>query len=86
MTNVTYLRFAFAGDARRGIAGRALDDGILRALWLTPDEIRRRASRHRSPLVMRCVDDYLPASASARLLYTHPSALSARGRSGARSR
>jgi hypothetical protein len=38
---------------------RALDTGIIRAVWLTPQEIRRDAARHRSPLVMRCIDDYL---------------------------
>jgi 8-oxo-dGTP pyrophosphatase MutT (NUDIX family) len=36
---VTYLRFAFAGDSGEQIAGRALDDGIVRAFWMTPDEI-----------------------------------------------
>jgi hypothetical protein len=41
------------------IAGRALDDGIVRTLWLSPDEIRASAARHRSPLVLRCMEDYL---------------------------
>jgi len=31
----------------------------VRAAWLTPDEMRREPARHRSPLVMRCVEDYL---------------------------
>jgi 8-oxo-dGTP pyrophosphatase MutT (NUDIX family) len=57
--DVTYLRFAFTGELTAHDAGRALDEGIIRAAWLTPDEIRRDASRHRSPLVMRCIDDYL---------------------------
>ena len=39
--------------------GQALDAGILRAVWMTPDEIRSRADRHRSPLVSQCIDDYL---------------------------
>ena len=26
---------------------------------LAPEEIRAVAARHRSPLVMRCIDDYL---------------------------
>jgi hypothetical protein len=30
----------------------------VRTLWLTPDELRAQAARHRSPLVMRCVDDH----------------------------
>jgi hypothetical protein len=38
---------------------RTLDQGILRAVWLTPDEIRARQTRHRSPLVLQCVEDHL---------------------------
>ena len=57
--DVTYLRFAFTGELTAHDAGRALDEGIVRAAWFTPDEIRRDSSRHRSPLVMRCVEDYL---------------------------
>ena len=57
--NVTYLRFAFTGEITAHEAGRALDREIIRAVWLAPEEIRREAPRHRSPLVMRCVDDYL---------------------------
>ncbi len=57
--NVTYLRFAFTGEITGHDATRALDTGIVRAAWLTPDEIRREPARHRSPLVMRCIDDYL---------------------------
>jgi 8-oxo-dGTP pyrophosphatase MutT (NUDIX family) len=56
---VTYIRFAFTGEITGHDAGRGLDTGIVRAAWLTPDEIRREAGRHRSPLVMRCIDDYL---------------------------
>ena len=56
---VTYLRFAFTGEITGQEADRALDEGIIHAVWMAPDEIRRDASRHRSPLVMRCIDDYL---------------------------
>ena len=35
-----------------------LDTGIVRTLWMTPDEMRASAARHRSPLVMRCIDDH----------------------------
>jgi 8-oxo-dGTP pyrophosphatase MutT (NUDIX family) len=54
-----FLRFAFLADATRHHPGRALDPGIRRALWLTPDELHHEAARHRSPLVQRCVDDAL---------------------------
>jgi ADP-ribose pyrophosphatase YjhB (NUDIX family) len=57
--DVTYLRFAFAGEVGPRDAGRALDRGIVRTLWMTGDEVRASRSRHRSPLVLRCVEDYL---------------------------
>lgn len=73
---VTYLRFAFCGELGAHDPGRALDDGILRALWLTPEEIAARAAEHRSPLVQRCVDDYLAGMRyPLDLLFTHASAV-----------
>jgi 8-oxo-dGTP pyrophosphatase MutT (NUDIX family) len=57
--DVTYLRFAFTGSLSAPHPGRTLDTGILRALWMPVDEIRACRDRHRSPLLMRCVDDYL---------------------------
>src|ERR1700675_187180 len=55
--NVTYLRFAFAGRLGTHHPDRTLDTGIVRALWLTAAEIRASRSRHRSPLVVRCMED-----------------------------
>lgn len=57
--DITYLRFAFAGELGRHEAGRVLDDGILRAVWMTPAEIEATRARHRSPLVGQCVQDFL---------------------------
>lgn len=48
-SGATYLRFAFCGRAGERIAHRALDDGIVRTLWLTADELRACEARHRSP-------------------------------------
>jgi len=56
---ITYLRFAFTGRISRHEPGQSLDRGIVRALWLTPEEIRAERARHRSPQVERCLDDYL---------------------------
>jgi 8-oxo-dGTP pyrophosphatase MutT (NUDIX family) len=58
-TDITYLRFAFCGALGAFDAERTLDTGIVRTLWLTPDEIRRSADRHRSPLLVQCMEDYL---------------------------
>jgi ADP-ribose pyrophosphatase YjhB (NUDIX family) len=55
----TYLRFAFCGQVGEREPGRALDTGIVRAVWMTPAEIRASQARHRSPLLVRCMDDYL---------------------------
>jgi hypothetical protein len=56
---VTYLRFAFTGRVQKHESQRPLDNGIRQTLWLTLDEIRAQAHRHRSPQVQRCIDDYL---------------------------
>ena len=55
----TYLRFAFCGTLGEPEPGRALDEGIVRTLWLSPEEIRASRERHRSPLLLRCMEDYL---------------------------
>lgn len=69
----TYLRFAFTGTLGDRIAGRALDRGIVRTLWLTPQEIDDRRADWRSPLVGRCVQDYLAGRRyPMNLLYAHP--------------
>ena len=56
---VTYLRFAFRGRVGAPVAGRTLDDGIVRTLWLTPQEVEASRPLHRSPLVWSCVQDHL---------------------------
>jgi ADP-ribose pyrophosphatase YjhB (NUDIX family) len=57
--DLSYLRFAFAGRIVAHDPGRALDEGILAAHWLTLDEIRALAAQHRSLLVLRCIEDWL---------------------------
>ena len=57
--DITYLRFAFCGELGAFDAQRTLDTGIVRTLWMTPEELRASVDRHRSPLVMRCIDDHL---------------------------
>jgi 8-oxo-dGTP pyrophosphatase MutT (NUDIX family) len=57
--DITYLRFAFAGTLGIEETGRKLDTGILRAVWMTPEEIEASQERHRSPLIWQCVQDYL---------------------------
>ena len=54
-----FVRFTFGAVPVRHHADRALDDGILRALWLTRDEIAAESARLRSPMVLASVDDWL---------------------------
>ena len=57
--DITYLRFAFAGQLGAHDPARQLDTGILRAVWMSVAEIEASAERHRSPLILQCVRDYL---------------------------
>ena len=54
----TFVRFAFAARAVQPVPGRTLDSEIVDASWLGYDEIVARRAEHRSPLVLRCIDDY----------------------------
>ena len=54
----SFLRFTFCGDVVDHRPRQPLDKGIVRALWLSRDELLAQSSRLRSPLVMRCIDDY----------------------------
>ena len=69
--DVTYLRVAFAGRVTEQLQERSLDQGIQQALWLSRDELRQRATELRSPLVLRCIDDYLSGNRYPLELLTH---------------
>jgi 8-oxo-dGTP pyrophosphatase MutT (NUDIX family) len=74
----TYLRFAFCGPAGEPLAGRALDQGIVRTLWMTPDEVLASRDRHRSPLVARCIADHAAGRRyPLELVFTDPSVYAA---------
>ncbi len=57
--DITYLRLAYGGTVGDELPGLALDTGIVRTLWLTVEEVRAGTARHRSPLVLQCVEDHL---------------------------
>lgn len=57
--NRTFLRVAFCGHCDDFQANQALDDGIVKAVWMTRDELLEAKDKLRSPMVMRCIDDYL---------------------------
>ena len=56
--DVTFLRFCFTGKVE-GTVDRALDKEIVRLHWLTPAQLEARKADHRSPLVQKCVADFL---------------------------
>lgn len=58
-SSATYLRACFSGSCHNHEPSRALDTGILRAVWMTRAELCENTARLRSPMVMRCIDDYL---------------------------
>ncbi|MBA3562749.1 MAG: NUDIX hydrolase [Gammaproteobacteria bacterium] len=57
--NRSFLRIAYCGSCRDRDPEQPLDEGILRSVWLTRAELAAHRSRLRSPMVLRCVDDYL---------------------------
>jgi len=57
--DVTFLRFAFRGRIEGIEQGRALDSEIVALHWLTHAELAARSAEHRSPLVQRCVEDFI---------------------------
>lgn len=57
--DTTYLRFAFIGTVQNHRPNQALDDGIIRTVWMTIDEMREKEALMRSEQVLTCVEDYL---------------------------
>jgi len=58
-TGRSFLRAAISGTVTHHEPQRKLDRGIERVVWLTRDQIVAKSARLRSPMVLRCVDDYL---------------------------
>lgn len=58
-SGVDMLRFAFCGAVHGHDPGRTLDHPVLATHWLTRAELEQRAASVRTPVVLRCLDDYL---------------------------
>lgn len=56
--NITYQRTTFIADPVSHNASLTLDDGIVRALWLTYEEVLAASQRMRSPMVIRSIEQY----------------------------
>jgi len=55
----TFLRVAFYGECHHHHSEQALDEGIICAIWMTREELVAKKAQLRSPMVLRCIDDYL---------------------------
>ena len=69
--DTTYLRFAYIGSVSNHQPNLALDEGIVRAVWMTAEEMRNNAMLMRSPQVLRCVEDYLTGQQFPLSVVTH---------------
>ena len=69
--DITYLRVCFAGQAIRQHKNSKLDHGILRACWMSREELEASRKRMRSVMVLRCFDDYLAGIAHPLELLNH---------------
>lgn len=69
--DTTFIRFAFSGSVSGHDPGRNLDSGIVRAGWFGIDEIRSMICCHRSPLVMKCIEDHLAGKGCPLDILTH---------------
>ncbi len=67
----TYLRFAYIGSVSNHQATLALDEGIVRTVWMTVAEMRDQAMLMRSPQVLKCVEDYLAGQHYPLTVVTH---------------
>jgi 8-oxo-dGTP pyrophosphatase MutT (NUDIX family) len=69
--DTTFLRFAFTGQISDYDPNRPLDTGIIQADWYTVGQIQKLLHRHRSPLVMQCIQDDLAGKRYPLELLTH---------------
>lgn len=56
-SDISYIRFAFTGSVST-LHDRPLDPDIIRTVWMTRDEMAACLDRHRSVVVMQCIEDY----------------------------
>ncbi|MBQ0724591.1 MAG: NUDIX hydrolase [Cycloclasticus sp.] len=54
----TYFRTTFFGTVEKEPIHITLDDGIIRALWMSHDEIKAAQARLRSPIILESIRDY----------------------------
>ena len=73
--SVSFLRVTFCGKVTDHDPDRPLDHGIKRTLWLSRDELEKKQAQLRSPMVIKCIDDYLAGTRYPLSLLTHLAAV-----------
>jgi 8-oxo-dGTP pyrophosphatase MutT (NUDIX family) len=62
--NKTYIRFCFQGTCHTFTKNPQLDEVIIRTIWLTKTELEAASLKLRSPIIMKCIDDYESGSST----------------------
>lgn len=75
--SASFLRVTFCGTVTEHDPDRPLDHGIKRTLWLSRDELEKKQTQLRSPMVIKCIDDYLAGTRYPLSLLTHLAAAKA---------
>jgi ADP-ribose pyrophosphatase YjhB (NUDIX family) len=75
----SFMRFAFTGAVTGHDPQARLDRGIVATHWLSQAQLQERATHLRSPLVMRCIEDYLAGVRRQLLPIAHLDLAAARG-------
>ena len=55
---ITYCRSTFIAEALTQDKSRALDTGIIEAVWLTYEELLERKDQLRSPMTLQIIEEY----------------------------
>jgi len=69
--DITYLRFAYIGSVSHQDPLQKLDDGIIRTVWMTLEEVRANSAILRSPQVLTCIEHYLAGQRFPLNVVTH---------------
>lgn len=69
--DATFLRFAFCGSCSDFDESLSLDEDIEAAVWMSREELLERSEQLRSPLVLKCIDDYLAGRRFSLDITTH---------------
>lgn len=71
-SGITYLRFCFQGTVSNHDTSRKLDNGIVRTVWFSLEQMQQHVEKMRSPLVMKCLYDYLSGKSYPLELLNNP--------------